>query len=167
LTCVLQVSILFSLSLAKCKLGINMSKRVLQVVMGVLGLIPILTGGLDLMLGAKALNIVGAMVSSEALNNVVLDSQIRFFGAIWFGVGIVLYWMLPAIEKQATLFRLLLGIIFLGGIGRLISVFLVGIPPTELVAATALELIGMPLLIWWQLLIATSNNITVHSESKS
>jgi hypothetical protein len=135
-----------------------MSKKALQTVLGILGLIPILTGGLDLTLGASALNIAGASVSPEVLSNAVLDSQIRFLGAIWFSMGIVLYWILPSIEKQTTLFRLLMGGIFLGGIGRLTSVFLVGIPPSHLIAATVLELIGMPLLVLWQSLISTSNN---------
>jgi hypothetical protein len=140
-----------------------MSKKVLQIVLGVLGLIPILTGGLDLTLGASALNIAGASISPEVLNNAVLDSQTRFLGAIWFGIGIVLYWMLPSIEKQTTLLRLLMGGIFLGGIGRLTSAFLVGIPPNHFIAATALELIGMPLLILWQSLISTSNNMAGRS----
>jgi hypothetical protein len=143
-----------------------MSKQTLQIVLGVLGLIPILTGGLDLIVGANALNLVGAAISPQVLENVVLDSQIRFLGSIWFGLGIVLYWLLPQIEKQTTLFRLLLGIIFLGGIGRLISAFLIGVPPIELIAATGLELIGMPLLILWQSFISKSNNLTVPSELK-
>jgi Domain of unknown function (DUF4345) len=132
-----------------------MNKKVLQIVLGILGLIPILTGALDLMLGASALNIFGAAVSPDVLNNVVIDSQIRFLGAIWLGVGIVLYWALPAIEKQTTLFRLLIGSIFLGGIGRSISAFSVGTPPNHLIAATVIELIGMPLIILWQSFIAT------------
>jgi Domain of unknown function (DUF4345) len=144
----------------------NMNKKVLQIVLGILGLIPILTGGLDLIVGASALNLAGASIAPEVLDNVVLDSQIRFLGSIWLGIGIVLYWILPAIEKQTILFRLLLGIIFLGGIGRLTSVFLVGVPPIELIAATGLELIGMPLLIVWQSLISTSNNMTERSELK-
>jgi hypothetical protein len=132
-----------------------MNKKVLQIVLGILGLIPILTGALNLMLGASALNIFGAAVSPDVLNNVVIDSQIRFLGAIWLGVGIVLYWALPAIEKQTTLFRLLIGSIFLGGIGRSISAFSVGTPPNHLIAAIVLELIGMPLIILWQSFIAT------------
>jgi Domain of unknown function (DUF4345) len=140
-----------------------MSKKALQIVLGVLGLIPILTGGLDLMLGTSALNIAGASVSSEVLNNAVLDSQTRFLGAIWFGIGIILYWVLPSIEKQTALLRLLMGGIFLGGIGRLTSAFLVGIPPNHFIAATALELMGMPLLVLWQSLISTSNNMAGRS----
>jgi Domain of unknown function (DUF4345) len=144
-----------------------MSKKVLQIVLGILGLIPLLTGGIDLILGANALNLEGAAISPNLLNNIVLDSQIRFLGSIWLGVGIALYWCLPAIENQTTLFRLLLGSIFLGGIGRLTSVLLVGIPPTHFIAATGLELIGMPLLILWQSFISRSNIMTNHSEFES
>ncbi len=73
---------------------IKMSKKILQSVLAVLGLIPILTGVLDLFLGASSLNVDGASLSSEVVSNIVLDSQIRFLGAIWFGFGIILYWIL-------------------------------------------------------------------------
>jgi hypothetical protein len=139
----------------------SMRKKVLQIVLGVLGLIPILTGGLNLIMGASALNLDGASFSSDVLNNVVLDSEIRFFGAIWFGIGIILYWMLPSIEKHTMLLRLMTGGIFLGGIGRLASALLVGIPPNHFIAATTLELIGMPLLVLWQSLISTSSKYEI------
>jgi hypothetical protein len=140
-----------------------MSKKILQVVLAVLGLIPILTGALDLVLGAGSLNVDGALLSSEVVNNIVLDSQIRFLGSIWLGFGIILYWMLFSIEKQTILFRLVAGSIFLGGIGRLTSALLLGLPPIELVAATVLELVGMPLLVLWQSLISMPS----HSASNS
>ena len=133
-----------------------MSKKALQIVLAVLALIPILTGGMDLILGTGALNLPVEVFRPEVINNAFLDSQTRFLGAIWFGLGIMMYWVIPSIDKQTTLFRLLMGIIFLGGIGRLSSVFLVGLPPAESIAAIVLELIGMPLLILWQSWISTS-----------
>jgi Domain of unknown function (DUF4345) len=142
---------------------IKMSKKILQIVLAVLGLIPILTGVLDLVLGASSLNLDGALLSPEVVNNIVLDSQIRFLGSIWLGFGIILYWMLFSIEKQTILFRLVAGSIFLGGIGRLTSAFLVGLPPILLIAATVLELVGMPLLVLWQSLISMPS----HSASNS
>lgn len=128
--------------------------------LAVLGLIPTITGGLSLILGARAFNVVGGSIPSEAVNNVVLDSEVRFLGAIWFGIGVVMYWVIPSIDQQTTLFRLLIGGIFLGGIGRLVSAFLVGIPPVQFIAVIVLELIGMPLLVLWQSLISMSNSLT-------
>jgi Domain of unknown function (DUF4345) len=75
-----------------------------------------------------------------------------------------MYWVILSIDKQTTLFRLLAGAIFLGGIGRLSSVFLVGLPPSEFIAFIALELIGMPLLVLWQSWISTS--VSEHAVSQ-
>jgi Domain of unknown function (DUF4345) len=139
-----------------------MNKRVLQTVLAILGLIPILTGGLDLILGARSLRVVGSSMPLGNLNDVVLDSQIRFLAAIWFGVGIILYWVIPSIDKQTTLFRLLMGGIFLGGIGRMSSAVLVGIPPVQFIAVIVLELIGVPILVLWQSALSKSNRLTEH-----
>ena len=44
--------------------------------------------------------------------------------------------------------------IFLGGIGRLLSVLLLAPPPLPFIAFTALEIIGAPLFILWQVRLA-------------
>ncbi len=139
-----------------------MSKKTLQIVLAILSLIPILTGGLDLILGAQSVNTVGGSLPLSALNDVVLNSQIRFLAAIWFGMGMILYWVIPSIDRQTTLFRLLMGGIFIGGIGRISSAILVGIPPVQFVAVIVLELIGVPILVLWQSLISKSNGLTEH-----
>jgi hypothetical protein len=143
---------------------VGMSKKALQIVLAVLGLIPILTGGLSLVLGVGALSVVGGDITSEMSSNIVFDSEIRFLGAIWLGVGVLVYWIIPSIDKQTTLFRLLTGTIFLGGIGRSLSAFLVGIPPALFIAIIVLELLGMPLLVLWQSFISTSDN---HAEDSA
>jgi Domain of unknown function (DUF4345) len=139
-----------------------MNKKTLQTVLAILGLIPILTGGLDLLLGARSLRVVGSLIPLDALSDVVLDSQIRFLAAIWFGVGIILYWVIPSIDRQTTLFRLLMGAIFLGGIGRISSAVLLGIPPVQFIAVIMLELVGVPILVLWQSSISKSNGLTEH-----
>jgi hypothetical protein len=48
--------------------------------------------------------------------NPLLDSNLRVFGGVWFGLGLALYWLIPKIEKQTVLFRAIWGMIFLGGI---------------------------------------------------
>ncbi len=143
-----------------------MSKKALQIVLAILALIPILTGGLDLVLGAQALNIAGGALPSEVVQNVVLDSQTRFLGAIWFGIGVILYWVITSVDKRTVLFRLLAGAIFLGGVGRLVSAFLIGLPPVEFIAATMLELIGMPLLILWQSRVSLTEHAVLQETLK-
>jgi hypothetical protein len=139
-----------------------MNKRVLQTVLAILGLIPILTGGLDLVLGARSLHVAGSSMPLDTVNDIVLDSQIRFLAATWFGVGIILYWIIPSIDRQTTLFRLLMGGIFLGGIGRISSAILLGIPPVQFIIAIMLELVGVPILVLWQSALSKPNRLTEH-----
>jgi len=122
-----------------------MNKRGLQIATGLLGIIPVLTGIIT-MFGLSDPIYAAAKIPANAL----LDSNLRFFGGVWLGLGLALYWLIPGIERQTILFRVLWGMIFLGGIGRLLSMIFLGWPPLPFVGFTALEIIGAPFFIWWQ-----------------
>ena len=113
--------------------------------MAVLGAIPVLTGIVTLF------GLADPIYASAGLPaNALLDSNLRFFGGVWLGLGLALYWLIPTIDKQTVLFRILWGMIFLGGIGRLLSMIFLGAPPAQLIAFTVLEIVGAPLFIAWQ-----------------
>lgn len=126
-----------------------MSKRALQIATGVLGAVPVLTG-IVTMFGLSDPIYASAGLPANAL----LDSNLRFFGGIWLGLGLAIYWMIPDIEKQTALFRILWGMIFLGGVGRLLSMIFLGLPPAPFIAFTVLEIVGAPLFIAWQARLA-------------
>jgi hypothetical protein len=44
--------------------------------------------------------------------------------------------------------------IFIGGIGRLLSMIMLGWPSVAFVAFTAIEIVGAPMFIWWQSRVA-------------
>jgi Domain of unknown function (DUF4345) len=122
-----------------------MSKRALQYTGSILGLIPVITG------------IIGLMGVNDPLyvaigipKNILLDSNLRFFSGVWLGLGLTMLWLIPRIDKETTIFRILWGMIFLGGIGRLLSMVTLGAPPLPFIAFTVLEIIGAPLFIYWQ-----------------
>lgn len=126
-----------------------MSKKTLQVTTAILGLVPLITG-IVTMLGVKDPIYAAAEIPPFPL----LDSNLRFFGGVWLGLGIAILWLIPTIEKQAVLFRVIWGAIFLGGVGRALSVVLVGAPPLPFIGFTVLELVGAPLFVWWQYRVA-------------
>jgi Domain of unknown function (DUF4345) len=128
-----------------------MSKRLLQIVSALLAMVPIVTG-LITMLGVH--DPLYASADIPALP--VLDSNLRFFGGTWLGLGLAMLWLVPRIESQTVLFRVIWGAIFLGGVGRLLSIMLVGSPPIPFIGFTALELIGAPLFVYWQNLVAAA-----------
>jgi Domain of unknown function (DUF4345) len=126
-----------------------MSRLALQVCTAVLALIPIATGIVTL-LGLKdpiyrSLNLPPAPI---------LDSNLRFFGGVWLGLGLAMLWLVPSIERQGVLFRALWVAVFLGGVGRVLSWVRLGAPPAPFIGFTLLELVGAPLFMYWQFLVA-------------
>jgi Domain of unknown function (DUF4345) len=126
-----------------------MSRFLLQIATAVLALIPIATGGVSL-LGLK--DPIYRPLALPAAP--VLDSNLRFFGGVWLGVGLAMLWSVPWIEHQEVLFRALWIAIFLGGVGRVMSWRALGPPPKPFIGLTLLELLGAPLFIYWQYRVA-------------
>ncbi len=122
-----------------------MNKRALQVATGILAAVPTITG------------IVGLMGLSDPLYarlalpaDATLDSNLRFLSGVWLGLGLCAFWLLPRIERETVLFRALWLMIFAGGVGRVLSLILAGVPWPPFIGFTALEIVGAPLFVWWQ-----------------
>lgn len=88
--------------------------------------------------------------------NPILDSNLRFFGGMSLGIGLVLLWLIPTIERQTLLFRAVWLCAFIGGAGRLISWQVIGSPSVMLIGFSLLEVAGAPLLVYWQHRVAKS-----------
>jgi hypothetical protein len=131
-----------------------MSRRALQIVNGLIGLATVGLGTLQLVFGVNSPRYAAANLPEFP----ILDSNLRFFGGMSLGLGLVLLWILPSIERQNALFRAVWICALLGGIGRLISVAAVGSPSHLLVGFTLLEVIGAPVLIYWQHQVAISES---------
>lgn len=112
-------------------------------------LLPFATGAMDIAIGAASLARIDSPLPADALSDPVLDSQIRFFGAIWLGYGLCLWLAAGEMDKRPQGFRLMMAILFLSGLGRLVSALSVGWPSAPLVGGMAVELIGVPLLLVW------------------
>lgn len=126
-----------------------MRRRSLQIVSGLLGVIPVVTGVLTMM-GLADPIYAAAGLPVHAL----LDSNLRFLGGLWLVVGLAMFWVIPRIERETALFRALWLMIFVGGVGRLLSMALVGAPPWPFIGFTLLEIIGAPFFIAWQARLA-------------
>jgi hypothetical protein len=79
----------------------------------------------------------------------VLDSNLRFFGGMGVGLAVMMLWALPTIERRPDVVAVFWGCAFLGGLGRLLSAFLVGAPSSAMVVFAIVEVLGAPLMIIW------------------
>lgn len=78
-----------------------------------------------------------------------IDNEFRFAHVIWLAVGVILFWTLRRPAERALVTRVLLVVALCGGLARLISIAVVGLPHPVFIAANSLELIVLPLVIWW------------------
>jgi len=124
------------------------SRRRLQIVIAVLGLIPVVTGLVGVIYGA------GYIDADHAAGGADLDTQIRFFSAIFLGLGLIFYSTIPTIERDGGRFRLAAALTVMGGLGRLVSLSVVGLPAAGYVVGIVMELIVVPLLVIWQAVVA-------------
>ncbi len=129
-----------------------MERRALQIVTAILGLVPVATG----LIGMSGIS--DPIYASMGLPaNPLFDSNLRFFAGVWLGLGLAIFWLIPKIEQHTLLFRVIWGMIFIGGIGRIVSMLFVGLPPAPFIGFTILEIVGAPVFVIWQRRIARMN----------
>ena len=120
----------------------------LKMAVRALCIIPFVTGVADIVNGVGLLTLAGAPLEGAA-NDPVLNSQIGFWGAIWFGFGLILWRASSHLQDEVDLFRLLCGTIALSGLARLGSAITYGLPSPVLTGAMLVELIaGVGFLLW-------------------
>lgn len=71
---------------------------------------------------------IGVPGYSGGLEHVNVDSEMRFFSAFWITYGVYLLWLVRQIHKYTTEVFIVLGVFFLGGVGRFISFVVLGAP---------------------------------------
>ena len=118
----------------------------LQLVVAVGSLVPICAGTAGVLWGPA---MVGAGDGPLAA-----DSHYRYLSGLLLGIGLAFATTVPAIERHAARFRLLTAIVVLGGLGRLFSLLLRGVPDRPMMAALVMELVVTPCLALWQARIA-------------
>lgn len=119
-----------------------MQHKILKTVIVFLGLIAFFSGGAGVFLGPEYMP---NGVSPDAS----LDSQYRFANVFWLAAAPALWWSVRDLYNRRHVTRVVLFIAIVGGFARLLSVFITGWPFIAFTAAMILELVGVPLIIWW------------------
>ncbi len=125
-----------------------MSRRWLQGMVAVLGLVPVLAGLSGVVLGI----FMAGAASPASLPGV--DSHFRYLSGLLLAIGLGFWSTIPAIERRTARFRLLTALVVAGGLGRLLGVLLDGPPPAPMLAGLGMELAVTPLLCLWQSRVA-------------
>ncbi len=123
-------------------------KRALQAVIAVACLLPLVVGGQGVLHGPAPFGHLADVPRD-------LDSHFRYISGIFFATGLGFVSCIPGIETKGPRFRMLGGMIFVGGCARLVSLLAVGVPSNGHVLGLGMETIVVPLLMLWQWRFAT------------
>ena len=118
-------------------------RRLLQATVVVLALVPILAGATGIIWGIGAFD-------RRLVPSLGSDSHIRYLSGIMLAIGLGYWSTVPRIEAQGDRFRLLTGLVLVGGLARLYALARVGAPGSAMLAALVLELGVTPCLAIWR-----------------
>jgi hypothetical protein len=111
--------------------------------------------GLLLILGASCF-VIGLMhiaigpsiIPGGVPVNATMDSEDRFFGALFAAYGAACLCCAGAVFERLTVAVMLAAAFFLGGLARLVSIAAVGLPHPFFIAMTAIETMVPPVMVW-------------------
>lgn len=129
-------------------IGRPTQSHLLQLLVVVFGFVPVLAGLAGIVLGPS----MAGLPASDA--PIALDSHVRYLSGLLLAIGIGFWSTVPRIGRQAVRFRLLTAIVVIGGLGRLVGLLAIGVPPPSMLFGLAMELVVTPALCWWQYRIA-------------
>ncbi len=116
----------------------------LQIYLGTMSLIVFLYGALQYYYGVQ----LGADPNLPPVVNAPADNQIRYSGGMFIGLSMMIWWIIPNIEKHTIPLRIICITFLLSGLGRLISLILVGPAMQVQIQAMVMEFTAPLLLIW-------------------
>ena len=121
-------------------------RRALQIAVALAGLVPVIAGGAGVMLGLAFLALDG---TTSALTHAA------YLSGLLMAIGLSFWSLIPTIERQTAAFRLLTGLVLLGGMARLLTAVRLGDFSPMVAVPLAMELLVTPALCLWQQKIAS------------
>jgi hypothetical protein len=125
--------------------SLKVVRRALQIVLILYGCILAGRFGVTSLVLGPAWTIPGEAVTP------FLDSEYKWFAAVFLGLGALCWSMVPRIETYFPQLLILMAFTFAGGLFRLVTVFSLGVPERPAVVANLIELllplISLPLLL--------------------
>jgi len=118
----------------------------LRILLGGLGLVPIVIGLTGIFSGLERL-VTDCQFSSDS------DGQYRYLSAIYLGFGALIIWIQSRLLIEAQLFRMLMAMVFVAGVARAIPSIAVGLPRIPVLIALIFELIFPPFVLIWHSMV--------------
>jgi len=128
--------------------------RMFTIVCYFFAAIALTTGASDLIQGLASQRAFGATLTDAGFADPMVDNVFRFFSGLWFGTGVLFILFVRDLDRYKPAMIALLGIIAVGGLGRILSIIQYGLPD-HLMGLTLIglgllaEVVISPIMLWW------------------
>lgn len=131
--------------------AMTMSKKMLKISVAIISAFPLFLGA-NGMINGFPLSVLDQL---EKHSNMVasLDGSQRYLSSLLFMFGFLFYWMLPKFDLHTKLFRILLIFLFIGGLARMSSIFIHGVPGNLQLTVLGIEILVPLILVPWHISI--------------
>ena len=127
-------------------------RRALQVAVALFAIVPVAAGLVGILRGPAMVDLLAGTVAE--------DSHFRYLSGLLLAIGVAWWSVLRGIERHGTRIRLLAALVVCGGLARLVSLVVTGVPSWPMLGALAMELAVTPALVLWQARVARQIGVT-------
>jgi hypothetical protein len=133
---------------AQIRLEGGMRRIVLQILLGISGLLMLFRfGGPALIFGATGPGPFGnRWLAQGAAPALLLDADLRFFGAMMLGIGVIFFWAISRVEALGSVIYILACAVALGAAARIYARITFGNPGTAGTIPVVIEVV-LPILL--------------------
>jgi hypothetical protein len=134
---------------------LRIEHRIIQVSMVALGIAAVGIGAMVFLMGVQFIQLTESSFNfATGQSNPVdpttisptIDNEFRFYSIFWLSYGVLALWVARNILAQLRLVPTLVGLFFIGGIGRALSHIFVGAPHPAFIVLMVVELVT-PVLV--------------------
>lgn len=123
-----------------------MERKLLQIALGIVGLVAILFGLTGVLFGTSL---------SGATFSVTIEGYVRFLKGMLIATGLIYWSAIPHVERSGERLSVVTVILVFGATGRLLTVFSHGFPTVGILISLVGELVVAPLIwLWHRRLVA-------------
>ena len=128
--------------------------RIFTAICYLFAAIALTTGASDLIQGLASQRAYGANLTDAGFADPMVGNVFRFFAGLWFGTGIMFVLFVRDLDRYKPAMIALLGIVSIGGLGRILSIYQYGLPDNSMGTALIFfglfaEVIVSPIMLWW------------------
>jgi uncharacterized protein DUF4345 len=130
---------------------LRIEHRIIRVLMVVLGIAAVGIGAMVFLIGVQFIQLTESSFNfatgqsipvDPAAISPTIDNEFRFYSIFWLSYGVVVLWVARNILAQLRLVPLLVGLFFIGGVGRALSHIFVGTPHPAFIGLMVIELVA-------------------------